>query len=83
MADYQLVLGEEDIIYFSEQELFPEQEFGDEETRYTNVAAAMEKAAEGAAVELEKIPSFSSTLEEIPLLSSKYKIKQLLSAVQV
>ena len=44
--------------------------FGDEETRDTNVI--MEKAAEEAAVELEKIPSFSSGLEEIPLFSSSY-----------
>ena len=47
------------------------QEFGDKETRSTNVATAMEKTAEGAAVEMEKIPSFSSMLEEIPSFSSK------------
>ena len=43
-------------------------EFGGEETRDTNVI--MEKAAEKSAVELEKIPSISSVLEEIPLYSS-------------
>ena len=43
--------------------------FGEEETRDTNVI--MEKAAEKSAVELEKIPSISSVLEEIPLYSSK------------
>ena len=44
------------------------QEFVDEETRDTNVI--MEKAAEEAAIELEKIPSISSAVEEIPLFSS-------------
>ena len=44
--------------------------FGDEETRDTNVP--MEKAAEEAAVELEKAPSNSSVLEEIPSFSSIY-----------
>ena len=43
---------------------------GGEETRDTNVF--MEKAAEEAAVELEKIPSTSSVLEETPLFSSSY-----------
>ena len=37
------------------------QEIGDEETRSTNVATAMEKAAGEVAVELEEIPSLSST----------------------
>ena len=46
--------------------------FGEEETRDTNVI--MEKAAEKSAVELEKIPSISSVLEEIPLYSSNMKI---------
>ena len=46
--------------------------FGGEETRDTNVI--MEKAAEKSAVELEKIPSISSVLEEIPLYSSNMKI---------
>ena len=44
--------------------------FGDEETRDAN--ASMEKAAEKAAVELEKIPSISFVLEEMPLFSSKH-----------
>ena len=44
--------------------------FGDEETRDTN--ASMEKAAEEAAVELEKTPSISFVLEEIPLFSSTF-----------
>ena len=39
------------------------QEFGGEETRSTNVATAMEKTAGGAAVELEEIPSHSSSLQ--------------------
>ena len=45
--------------------------FGEEETRDTNVI--MEKAAEKSAVELEKIPSISSVLEEIPIYSSNMK----------
>ena len=36
------------------------QEFGDKETRSTNVATAMEKATSEVAVESEEIPSHSS-----------------------
>ena len=73
MADYHLSLWEEMERLTQEHTLcyyISGQEFGDEETRYTNVATAMKKTAEGAAVELEKIPSVSSVLEEIPLFSS-------------
>ena len=63
MADYHLSLWEEmerltqehTLCYYSSG-----QEFGDEETRSTNVATAMEKTAGGAAVVLEEIPSHSS-----------------------
>ena len=41
------------------------QGFGDRETRFTNVATAMEKAAGDVAVELEEIPSHSSNMKII------------------
>ena len=53
---------------YSEWEEIYYRGFGEEETRDTNVI--MEKAAEKSAVELEKIPSISSVLEETPLYSS-------------
>ena len=75
MADYHLYSNEElGNFGFSREELerlTPEhtlcysisgQEFGDKETRSTNVATAMEKAAGEVAVELEEIPSPSSKL---------------------
>ena len=77
MADYHLYSNEElGDFGFSREELErsdPEhiqcysisgQGFGDKETRSTNVATAMEKATGDVAVELEEIPSHSSTKKE-------------------
>ena len=70
MADYHLSLWEELERLTREHTLcysISGQEFGDKETRSTNVATAMEKAAGEVAVELEEIPSHSSkTLLPLP-----------------
>ena len=63
MADYHHSLKEELERLTQEHTLCNDisgQEFGDEETRSTNVATAMEKASGEVAVELEEIPSHSS-----------------------
>ena len=65
MADYHLSLREELERLTREHTLcysISGQEFGDKETRSTNVATAMEKAAGEVAVELEEIPSHSSKI---------------------
>ena len=65
MADYHLSLWEEMERLTQEhtQCSISGQEIGDEETRSTNVATAMEKTAGEAAVELEEIPSHSSNMK--------------------
>ena len=84
MADYHLYSNEElGNFGFSREELErsdPEhtlcysisgQGFGDKETRSTNVATAMEKATGDVAVELEEIPSHSSTFVFISMLKTR------------
>ena len=69
MADYYLSSWEEMERLTQEHALcyyISGQEFGDKETRSTNVATAMEKTAGGAAVELEEIPSHSSNNQVSP-----------------
>ena len=52
----------EDMERFAQCNSISGQRFGDRETRFTNVATAMKKTASGAAVELEEIPSLSSSI---------------------
>ena len=67
MADYHLSLREEMerlTQWHTQLHSVSGREFGDEETRSTNVATAMENS-----VELEEIPSHSSNMKNIVELS--------------